>query len=169
MATESNEIPDTWLEAANAADFRFYELSDPTPDHRWAGGYGWGDRPVELEVLHRVDGVEVSVVTNVMPEQAPADLGVRLLMLDLAWHALVEDSDPVALPMTLTISAGSRTINVDGTPTVFEGVELDVGGWAGSATLEDDMTVSVRVRGSSVVPLAVSVCTDKAMPDRPPV
>lgn len=169
VANEPSELPDTWVEAANAAEFKFYELTDPTPDYRWAGGYGWGDGPMELEILHRVDGVEVSVVTNVASERPPGDWDTRQLLWDLVVHALAEGNDPVVLPMTLTISAGTRTIDVDGVATVFEGAELDAGGWAGSATLEDGKTVSVRVRGGSVVPLAISVCSNWAMPDRPPI
>jgi hypothetical protein len=160
------EPPDTWAETANAASFSFFELADPRPQHRWAGGYGVGEEPLQLEILHLVDGSEVSVVTDDAGLELPPDHHVRMLVLDLVTHAILNGSEPLGLPATFAIERDERSIVVDGTPVVFDGAKL-ADRWSGRARI-GEVFVSVRCRGPVAV-AALSTCKNWAMPDRPPV
>jgi hypothetical protein len=161
-----SELPDTWAEAANAASFPFFELVDPRPQHRWAGGYGVSEGTVELEILHLVDGVEVSVVTGDAQLDLPPEHASRMMLLDLITDAVLNGSDDFGLPATFAIERDERSIIVDGTPAVFDGARL-ADRWSGRARL-GDVFVSVRSRGPVAV-VELDTCRNWAMSDRPPI
>ena len=59
---ERPQGPDDWLDAADAADFSFYELARPEPSHLWGGGFGWGqDGTRSIEVVARVQRAEITI------------------------------------------------------------------------------------------------------------
>ena len=144
------------------------DLNPPELAYRWVGGYGWGDSPVSLEVMHQVDGVEISVETNLREHSAPADHRRRLLLFDLMFREVAGSGEPISLPMTWTASEATLEVEVDGVPTVFEGVALDGGDYAGVTQVGENLTLVLKVRGSGVTPKAIATCTNWAMPDMGP-
>ena len=163
------ELPDTWAEAANEAEFEFFEVEEPSPSHRWAGGYGYSqDGPVSLEVLARVDDTEVSVATMSAGNGLPDHVRRSTLLQDLLAHAaraFDPDRDPIIdLPHTVTFDAEDRTIVVDGEPIAFSGYATSEGTWVGIADIEDGRQVLVRALGPMPA-LRLGRCSNRAMPD----
>ena|SRR6056297_3230438 len=162
------ERPDalSWAQAASTAEFVFFELIDPVPDHRWAGGFGGGDEGTDyLEVLHDLGGVEVAVATRFGREHS-REVRIRQLMFDLLWHEIAASNEPVVLPLALTLMSKARAIVVDGEPVTFDGVDLDGAAWAGTAVV-GDVTVSVTVRDAGIVPSVLGSCDRAGLLDRP--
>jgi hypothetical protein len=159
------DADDTWARAAKAATFDYFELLDPSPDQRWAGGYGHGTPgTLELEVLHSVNGIEVSVRTSVHADWFPTDNGLRLALHGLLLEATMLDKGSLILPQTWSLDPDNRRILVDHEPVEFRGIRLNAM-WAGVARI-DDVEVTVSVRGNLAVH-ALTICRDWALPDGP--
>lgn len=160
-------IPDTWAEAANAADFALYELDRPVPRARWAGGYGWGDgKPVSLEILFAVGDDEVSIETVRERPPPPEDFTFRHLAMTMIMDSFHDGDAVLRLPRTWTLDSSDRTIVVDDTPVEFRGARLD-GKWAGLAQLATGVTLRVKA-AEGAVPDAIKQSESWAMSDQPP-
>lgn len=166
---------DTWAEAARKATFPFYELSEPSPDYRWAGGYGWRstNEIIELGIHHDVGESEVIVSTSVVEEDT-AMLASEPYVRFRALGALTAEAfgydklEP--LPAVLEFAVATATIRVDDADQVFEGIDLRKNGellaWSGHATV-GDVRISVTVRPGAPDGLSLSPCTDWSMSDAP--
>lgn len=162
-----------WHDAADRAEFTFYEPVAPGRRHRWAGGFGCGrdtETPTALEVLADVDGVKVSVDTRLqdrrLPHQ-PRDVGLGPMALDLLTSLLLDGTD-LQLPMSINLVADDRTIVVDGQETPFAGVRIEGSPrWLGETDLAD---VIVRVTLFGDLPaLSLVPCRDwHSLPELPP-
>jgi hypothetical protein len=155
--------PHSWIEAANAATFTFFELSDPLAAHRWSGGFGWGDGPVALEVVHVVDGVEVSVDSHDAGAEFPEDQRSKIMVIDLLTNLVMNQPGELRLPQTWTVEPVDQTIHVEGVPTEFSGIRLG-DQWAGVARI-GGVNVTVKARGAVTV-AALRICRNWAMSSR---
>ncbi len=165
---ERPELPDTWIEAANEADYAFFEVTAPAPSYRWAGGYGYShEGPVVLEILAVVDGEEVSVETIKAGEAPPPDLRRSLLLYDLVRAVFDPDKAEVELPLTLTLDEDDRTISVDDEPRLFKGYSANGRLWQGSAMLPDGREIVLK-DPAGVHPTELAACENWAMTDRGP-
>lgn len=167
-AEADGEIPDTWIETANSADFRFYEVAEPQPRARWAGGYGWGDgRAASLEILCLVGDAEVSVETYRQGSTPEPSIMVRMLVGDLIRRLLFDGAElDLTTPKTWTLRAGPVVIAVDSDPVNFDGIWLNEI-WAGAAMLAEGATLVVHA-AEGAVPSSLRTCDNWAMGDRPP-
>lgn len=169
MTDQPPRHPD-WAAAASAVDFAFYQLHDPAPDYMWTGGHGSSHGvTTSLEIMHDVAGVEVSVRTESHPRKPLDDpWPIEGLLYDLTWYAILAGEGPPQLPLSLTVSEENRTIDIDGTPQIFQGVGIDLGGWSGSSTLSNGLVVLISVRGVGVAPRSLTQCDDTDLPISPP-
>jgi hypothetical protein len=114
----------------------------PGPDLIEPGGFG-RDREgvVRLGVTAHYPSGRVDVST-VRPGQAVAVIGSRRQRIEaLIGHALGDLRD-VPLPLTITVEADNRTIDVDGAPVGFAGERVaGIDCWTGAATLDDALVL----------------------------
>ncbi|MEM9656393.1 MAG: hypothetical protein AAGA65_30215 [Actinomycetota bacterium] len=165
---ERPELPDTWIEAANEADYAFFEVTEPAPTYRWAGGYGYShEGPVVLEILAVVRGEEVSVETVKAGEAAPPDLRQWFLLQDLVRTVLDPDTERLDFPLTLTFDEDDWTISVDGEPRVFRGYSVNGRAWQGATTLPDGREIIIK-DPAGARPTALATCHNWAMTDTGP-
>ena len=165
---ERPELPDTWAEAANEADFVSVEIVEPAPNYRWAGGYGYSNEgPVALEILAVVDGDEISVETRRIGESPPPELRRSLLLHDLVRTVFDLDQPTYELPQSLTLDEEDRTVTVDGEACRFEGYSANGRAWIGATTLGDGREIVLR-DPAGVRPTGLATCTNWAMSDRGP-
>lgn len=165
---ERPELPDTWAEAANEADYVFFEVAEPAPSYRWAGGYGYShEGPVALEILAVVEGEEVSVETVRAGDAPPPDMRRSLLLNDLVRTVFDPDDMALEFPLTLTLDEDDRTISVDAEPCLFKGYSAYGPVWLGATTLADGREVVLRVP-AGVRPTGLAACKNWAMSDRGP-
>ncbi len=161
------EIPDTWAEAANAAEFPIYEMVEPQPQARWAGGYGWGEGvAVSLEIFFDLDGHEIVVETIGEKPQPLKSVLDRHLGLGMLTESLHGDSGELELPRTWTMDWADQVIEIDGAPVEFTGMTLD-DRWTGSASIASGVIVVVACPVHSV-PQSLRVAKNWAMPDSRP-
>jgi hypothetical protein len=162
------DFPATWAEAANVADFPFYELEAPRPDARWAGGYGWNHRrharerhgTRELEILFLVAGREISVSTLIeSPMHRQPEWAIRHLLDQLLTVSL--HSEDFLLPVTWTAEAQDRTMAIDGVSVPFSGIVLN-GTWAGWAELASGVALKVMTPAEQVL-TSLRRCLDWSM------
>lgn len=164
----------TWAEAATEAGFVPFELADPRYDKRRAGGYGSGDPtdptddrgpvPVSLQIVHLVDGLEVTIETGHGAILSDADVSLRAQINSLLWDAMWAQEE-LRLPVSWTVEAEDRTVAVDGEATLFRGARLaETGAWAGTAELGSGLHVVIRTNGP-VRTAAIATCSDIDMPD----
>jgi hypothetical protein len=93
-----------WHQAADRAEFTFFEPVGPGRTAVWAGGFGWGsDGPSHLAVLASIDGVEVEVATRASDRRSVEDRRMRLLTNDLLLHYVWDERSALELPMTIEV------------------------------------------------------------------
>lgn len=176
MTRPSSEVT-TFGEAAHTAEYEFYELAEPKPSHRWAGGYGTGSSGIiQLEILCAVDNQTVSVATEhveVWPD-LDREAQVRLFwrrQVDAVLNARLGERGPempgIELPITIELVEENRDISVDGSMTEFRCVRVvDADAWAGLIEIDDNRLVRVFSQGPPI--RSIRTCTNWAMPDGPP-
>ena len=162
------DLPDSWADAANEAEFEFFEAKHSKPSHRWSGGFGYShDGPGGLEIVAQVEGHQVSVETTRAGNGLPHEIRRSVLLNDLVVRAFDLDRGQTELPQAVTLDSEDRTILVDGEPTAFEGHVSNQGAWIGIAGTADGRQVVVRALGP-VSTIELVRCANWAMPEGGP-
>lgn len=156
-----------WHDGARAATFDFFEPVSDVQLTRWAGSFGRSDsETTSLGIMAAISGIEVSVESS--PTRRGRPLGSRRSMVsDLLWHLAIEDSE-LELPLSFTVVADVRSIDVEGKPVAFEGVRVEgAARWIGTGEHHD---VTIRVTSSGVAQFGLRRCIDwEGLPETGPM
>lgn len=157
----------TWASAAARSGFAPYELIEPKPRARWAGGFDDGVNPASLEIAHTVGGDEISVETRRAEFSLVGEDMRRFLvewMFAEAFHRGQVHEPNVrkwtAEPLELSIVV----IGAD-SPILFKGASIVAERyWAASAPVGSGLVVLIRATGWPTL-LTIAPCDDLAMPE----
>jgi hypothetical protein len=158
-----------WHQAADQAEFTFFEPVGPRRAAVWAGGFGWGrEGPTHLAILASIDGVEVEVATRASDRRSTDDQRMRLLTNDLLLHHVWDERSALELPMTIEVIADDRAIPVAGQDRLLSGVRIAGSGrWAGEVS--HDSVVIRAVTSTYASAFSIEPCRDwTSMAEFPP-
>ena len=159
-----------WHDAADRAEFTFFEPVSPGRTAVWAGGFGFDGRDTtsHVGIVASIDDVEVRVDTSRSGPRSPRDARVRMMVHDLLFHRLWEGCSELELPLSIEVVADDRVIAVAGHDLLFAGARVAGSGrWAGEAEHGDLVIRAVTPEHAPA--FSIEPCRDwRSMAELPP-